>query len=320
MPADPVSELVPDLVTTAVRAPSSHNTQPWRFTVDGDLLGLRADRTRALPVNDPEDRELTISCGAALFTLRVAAAARDLTAEVSVLPDRTDPDLLATVRLGPGPADSGLAGLLGAVARRRTHRSAFTGEPLPADLLDRLAAAAAAEGARLELVAPTARDRVAELVERGDRAQFADRRWRRELASWMRPRSSGDGLAVPPPSIATRLVVTTFDLGARIGRADARLVRDAPALAVLCTGDDGPAEWVRAGQALQRVLLVAAAQDVFAGFANQPCQIGGAQRRALAAEVGGTPQAVLRLGRPGAPDREPAPSARRPLDDVLVAG
>ena len=82
-----------------VLAPSSHNTQPWWFRVGEDTVELFADRTRSLPVNDPFDRELTISCGAALTNLVVAARAGSLEPQVDVLPDPGEPDLLARVVL-----------------------------------------------------------------------------------------------------------------------------------------------------------------------------------------------------------------------------
>jgi nitroreductase len=83
------------LIHKAVRAPSSHNTQPWLFHVSESTISLYADRTRALPVNDPDDRELTISCGCALMNLRVAAAAEGLDVRIEALPVSDEPDLLA---------------------------------------------------------------------------------------------------------------------------------------------------------------------------------------------------------------------------------
>ena len=120
------------LVADAVRAPSSHNTQPWVFAGRDGGVALLADRTRALPVNDPHDRELTISCGAALFTLRLAARARGLGERTRILPEPDDPDLLAMVELKGGRAAApGDAALLAAVASRRTHRGAFRPDPVP---------------------------------------------------------------------------------------------------------------------------------------------------------------------------------------------
>ena len=77
---------VTTLVGEAILSPSSHNTQPWRFRTSDTAIDVFADRTRALPVNDPEDRELTISCGCALFNLRAAAAAHGLGVTVTLLP------------------------------------------------------------------------------------------------------------------------------------------------------------------------------------------------------------------------------------------
>jgi uncharacterized spore protein YtfJ len=112
------------LLRYAVLAPSGHNTQPWLFSVDGDTVELYADRTQALAVVDPEDRELTISCGAALFNLRVALRhwgyRRD--DQVELLPDPADADLLARVRLvgGEPPAPEEIA-LSEAIPGRRTN-------------------------------------------------------------------------------------------------------------------------------------------------------------------------------------------------------
>lgn len=305
-----------ELVEAAVQAPSSHNTQPWQFSCSDDRIELRADRTRALPVNDPAGRELTISCGAALSNLRVAAAAAGLAAAVELLPAGSDRELLATVVLRPDGSDDRGA-LAGAIPLRRTLRGAFGDGRVPEDLVPRLDAVAAAEGVELRWVAPgAARDRVAELVAAGDRVQFADPAWRRELASWMRPPRTGDGLTVPRlTGAATRFAVTRFDLGASTARKDAALTRAAPLLGVLATAEDGPDDWLRTGQALQHVLLVAAGDGVQAGYVNQPCQVAElrpALREALA--LAGQPQIAVRLGIPG---RAPSPSPRRPVDDVI---
>jgi len=132
----------------------------------------------------------------------------------------------------------------------------------------------------------------------------------------MRPPSSGDGLAVPTlMAPVVRTVVTHFDLGPRTARRDHKLAATAPTLAVLGTDGDRTEDWLVAGEALQHVLLVAAAHGVQAGFLNQPCQVA-VLRPSLGelCEAAGHPQAVLRLGHPAKPlTAEP----RRPLDAVI---
>lgn len=305
-----------EIVAAAVLAPSSHNTQPWGFSyVDGNLR-LYADRTRALTVNDPQDRELTISCGAALFNVRVAAAAAGYTAESRLLPEREDPDLLAAVTF-TASSRAPYAPLAEALPLRRTHRQDFEPQTPPDRLDASLDKAVHEHPVELRWVPPgEERQRVASLVAEGDRAQFAVPAWRRELATWMRPRRAEDGLALPWWSAPViRRVVAHVDVGARTARTDAAATLAAPWVVVLSTDADTPSAWLECGEALQHLLLVAALHGVQAGYANQPCQVAPLRprvREALA--IDGSPQVVLRLGH--APSGRAAP--RRPLDRVLL--
>ncbi|MDH4173252.1 MAG: nitroreductase [Betaproteobacteria bacterium] len=306
------------LLEHAVLAPSSHNTQPWRFRPVDDGIDLLADRTRALPVNDPEDRELTISCGCALFNLRVAAAAGGLSAHVSVTPDPSDADWLARVALAErAGAAAGEGDLLAYIARRRTYRKRFAAQPVAAGALAALAQAAAAEGAWLEVLSTEAqRHGAASLVAEGDAMLWSNPSWRRELAAWMHPRRRGDGLALPGLAVpVAQAVVRTFDMGEGVGAKDRQLAEASPVLAVLGTAGDSTADWLRAGQALLRLLLEGVRQGLQASYLNQPIQVSALRPRVqqLAGHAG-QPQLLLRLGVPA----EEVPAApRRPLADVI---
>jgi hypothetical protein len=208
--------------------------------------------------------------------------------------------------------------LFGAVSRRHTFRGAFLDEPLDPRLIQTFGEVVAREGAWWRIV-PDGRSReaLAALVSEGDRRQFGDGAWRRELASWIHARGRGDGIAVPGPvAPLARLVVSHVDLGPRVGRHDAALVAAAPCVAVLGTVGDRPMDWLQAGQALAAVLLTAALVGIQAGFANQPCQVDALRCR-LAVLLGqpGSPQLVLRLGRPASPVHG---APRRSVDDVLA--
>ncbi len=137
------------LLRYAVRAPSSHNTQPWRFRLFDDAVELYADRTRALPVVDHDDRELVISCGASLLTLRTAIRHYGFEDDVQLLPDEREPDLLARIRLGaPRPPKFEEKHLFWAIAKRHTNRHSFDDREVPTGLVEELERAAADEGAR----------------------------------------------------------------------------------------------------------------------------------------------------------------------------
>ncbi|MFI5210618.1 MAG: nitroreductase, partial [Gemmatimonadales bacterium] len=139
------------VVRFAVLAPSSHNSQPWLFRVEGDRLELWADRTRALAVSDPEDRELTISCGCALLNLKIALRSFGQKISSQLLPDAAQPDLLARVRLeGDQEAGPDDRELYHAIPKRRTNRQPFESRGVPEGMLARARKAAEVEGAWLQ--------------------------------------------------------------------------------------------------------------------------------------------------------------------------
>lgn len=312
----------PDILATilesAVLAPSSHNTQPWRFEISETGVSLFADRLRALPVNDPDDRELTISCGCALFNLRIAAAHAGFNAHCALLPDPGDEDLLATVTFTPASGSEGRqSGLFQAITRRRTYRKRFEPKQVPSDVLNILDESAETEGAWFQVLdSEHARHQVAELVAEGDAAQWSNPSWRRELAAWMHPRRKGDGLTVPGMvAPVAQLVVRTFDMGNGVGAKDRQLADESPVIAALGTAGDGVEDWLKAGQALERVLLRSLGQGLQASYLNQPIQVA-VLRPKLQHLLGhsGFPQILLRLGYP-ATDLPAAP--RRNLQEVV---
>ncbi len=311
------NELALCLVRKAVLAPSSHNTQPWVFRIGTSEIDLFADRSRALRVNDPEDRELTISCGAALMNLRVAASNYGFRVQVQLLPEEAEPDWLARATLSRDSGEPGAEGALTEfVEKRRTYRKQFAVREVDSESVEHLVAAAVAEGQWLRpLLSEETRQGAARLVAEGDAAQWADRSWRRELATWMRSRRRGDGLTVPALAApVAQLVIRTFDMGGRVGAKNRELAETSPLLAVLGTERDDPDDWLKAGEALQRVLLVGCQRNLQASFLNQPIQVASLRLKLQNLIGGGVPQILLRLGYPV----EEMPSApRRQVGDVI---
>lgn len=312
---DPV---VAAVLEAATRAPSSHNTQPWRFRATDQTIHLYADRTRALPVNDPDDRELLISCGAALLHIRIAAAGIGVASAVELWKHPDDPDLLATVVLQPaGPVAQSDADLDNYIEVRRTYRKRFEPRQIPESVLEELIAAATAEGATLTILSSEElRHQTAELIAEGDAILWQNPSWRRELAQWMHPRRTGDGLTVPwLVAPFTQAVVRSFDMGDGQAAKDRQYADESPVLAVLTTPGDSPIDWLCAGQALGRVLLHACQHDVQASYLNQPIQVASLRPK-LQQLIGqpGFPQILLRMGYPA---EEISPSPRRHLQEFI---
>lgn len=309
----------------AILAPSPLNTQPWRFRIQRNQVEVHADWSRALRALDPAGRELSLSAGAVVFHIRVAMEYFGRVSRVQLLPEEGHPSLLARVWLGmhcETPAE--ICPLFNAIQQRRTNRLPFQPDPPPEALLADLMADAQAEGAWLQFI-PTeeARNAVADLVAQADRAQWANKAFRRELAHWLHPNRSASRDGLPGcaegfgdlMSHVGPLVVRTFDLGKGHAAKDRDIALGSPVLAVLGTEEDGPLPWLAAGQAMARILLHAQAEGVSASFLNQPIEVPEL-RPQLAQWVGRAdfPQVLLRLGY-GSPV---PPTPRRALKEFLL--
>ncbi len=308
----------PSIIQAATRAPSSHNTQPWLFSTTDRSIELYADRSRALPVNDPHDRELHISCGCAIRNIEIAASALGFETSVDLLPDSNQPNLLASVTLTETQRPPDQKGDLAKVINdRRTHRQSFDDRAVSHRIVDDLKNVAAGEKTRLEFI-DGSQDRAvfADLVAQGDKAQWADSRWRDELATWMRTRNAGDGLTVPgllAPLL--RFTVRHVNMGRIVSSRDKKLALDAPILAILLSDRDSPQDWLLTGQALQSVLLRARQNGVQASYLNQPIQVADLRSSlSKALNQSGSPQIALRLG---FPQKDLPLTPRRDVESVI---
>jgi hypothetical protein len=309
------------LIATAARAPSVHNTQPWRFRASHDAIELYADQRRKLRV-DPVGREMLISCGAALFGLRLAVRSLGYQPMVELLPDPARLRVLARVRLGPGEPMTGRERqLLAALPHRHTHRGPFAPGPLPAGVIAGLQHDALAEGATLALVdRGLAYQRLADIVGAASHRQDLDPVVQADVRRWSRSETHPARDGVPArafPAKASRqpgrLPQRDFDLARGLGLLDDG--GPPPAVtAVLLTPSDGRADWLRAGQALHRLLAHAASQWVFASLYSQPLE--AATIRALIRDrlaLPGAPQMLLQLGLAHTAHA----TARRPASDLI---
>ena len=328
------------VVHTATLAPSVLNIQPWRFVARSDgVLELHRDTNRALPVIDPRHRALTVSCGAALFNLRLAIAVAGRLPEVQLLPDGSNSSLLATVRAVEQMATSSTdVRLFGSVSRRRTTRLPFADQPIAQEMINRLEAIASIERAMLRVLDSDEADRAAQLVHQADNDQRSDPAVRSEVARWTnREVGAVDGIPAPalgPAPSDPSSLVRDFAMGAPVHGRPAADFEPAPTLAVLLTDGDEVVDWLRAGQALERVWLEATAAGLAVSLLTQPLEVPHLRWLARpvapmgARPVGPSvpdaaswsgppawPQVLLRIG--NAYDSTP-PTPRRPVADVLT--
>jgi len=271
----------------ATLAPSVHNSQPWQLQVRPDQIRLYADLQRESHILDPRGRQLTISCGCALFNVRTSLAADGIPVRVDRLPDRFAPDLLAVVGLSPIPdLRDGNRGLLDKyLDQRHTNRQAFTAEALPSGVLRELGDLAAEDGVRLvAAVDGGARAVVDEALTRAEQIIELDPAYRIEWRAWRE--------------------ISGEDFG--VGVDDHGSVTGWPIL--LGTDADDQNGWLRVGEALQHVLLELARRGYSAKLCSHVIEVPAARtrlRRELALPC--YPQVLLSIGRSAAP----SPGSRR---------
>ncbi|WP_037040289.1 Acg family FMN-binding oxidoreductase [Pseudonocardia halophobica] len=301
-----------DVLHAAALAPSLHNSQPWRFRITADGIELHADPERRLRVADPSGREMRLACGAALFNLRLALTGHGVRPLVTVLPNPLEPELIAVVRRGGGrPPTPAERRLLAAVPHRRTNRRPFATAAVANMARHALRRAALDEGAWLDLVTdPGHRAALSLLARRAHERQIADPAFVAELDRWTaREQGHPDGVplsaAGPVPWPNAAWVMRDFSGGTG---SDHEYEAD-PLIAVLSVHGDGPREEIRAGQAMERVLLTATADGLASSFLSQLVEVPDVREQMRRLISGARPpQVVLRIGHgwpvPGTPRRQ----------------
>jgi len=290
-----------ELVRYATLAPSSHNSQCWRFAVTPEAIAIAPDLARRCPAVDPDDHHLFVSLGCAAENLVQAALAHGLLGHVSFEAERE----AVSVALEATAAVA--TPMFQAIPTRQCTRADCDGQSIASQTLLQLEQAAAGSGVRLVLLTDKAAvERVLELVVQGNTAQMHDRAFVDELKAWIRFSSAaavqrGDGLYAASsgnPVLPEWLGRRMFDLFFTPGRENdkyARQVRSSAGLAVFVGAGTGKPGWIEVGRACERFALQATALGIRTAHLNQPVEVAS-------------------LGRgPTLP-----PSLRRPLQAVLA--
>lgn len=322
--SQPAQELGRELVRLATLAPSSHNTQCWKFALEDKAVVILPDLARRCPAVDPDDHHVFVSLGCACENLVQAAQAHGLSATV-----RFDPVQNAIrVALEPMQAPANPLPLFKAIAARQCTRGDYDGQPLSSEELRLLERAGTSSGVRMLLLTERpAMERVLDWVVQGNTAQMADPAFVKELKTWIRFNGkeavrTRDGLfsvASGSPEIPSWLGDMAFGwLLTTDGENDkyTRQIRSSAGIAVFVGEAADKAHWVEVGRCYERFALQATALGIRNAFVNQPVEVPSV--RALFATAvglaGQRPDLVVRFGRGPAMPR----SLRRPVQAVLV--
>lgn len=303
------------LLRYAVLAPSSHNTQPWKFAVGDSEIRIRTDESRWLKVADSDRRELYISIGCALENLLVAAEHFGYGHGVERMPDPRDATLAAVVGLSENGNRSSCRppSLFDAIPRRHTNHREYDSRDIPDDALRALEDACVEDGLLLHLTDDIhVKRQVDDLIARADAIQFADPEWRHELGHWLGQGVFGTSWLM---SKAGQLAVTYLNMSKQTARKDSELLMSAPVLGVISTEENEPADQVRVGQVFERLSLLATSLGIAVHPMSQILEIEEIREEVakLIPASNVFPQHTFRLGYAEAEEEH---TPRRPLEEV----
>lgn len=317
------SALQRELIRYATLAPSSHNTQCWKFRIEERSISIFPDLSRRCPAVDPDDHHLFVSLGCAAENLIQAALANGLKGVSGF-----DPAAGGALRVVLEPTKAVVSPLFQSIPERQSTRAEYDGKPLSKEELGMIEKAGTGNGVRVILLTEqAAMEKVLEYVVRGNTAQMNDRAFVDELKAWIRFSSdeavrTRDGLYAASsgnPSVPTWLGSLLFSLFFTLKSENdkyAKHVRSSAGIAVFVSDAEDKAHWVEVGRCYERFALQSAALGIRNAFLNQPVEVSALrpQFAAFLGVDGRRPDLVVRFGRgPRMPQ-----SLRRTVQAVLV--
>ncbi|MGB9697608.1 MAG: Acg family FMN-binding oxidoreductase [Ignavibacteria bacterium] len=321
-----VREKLKHFIKYAILAPSGHNTQPWIFSIKEEeiAIDLYADRSRALPVIDPDDRELIISCGAALANLIIAMQYYEYIPQIEYFPDEADNDWLAKIKPIPGyEPDENDRKLFHAIKIRRTNRLPYAEDKIDQFFIEKFKALISEENITLHIIEENNRENMIRIIENADRIQAANKSFCRELAQWIHPNRTNSKDGIPGYafgmgdliSYGSPFFIGNLNWGEIQAARDRNLVKGSPLIVILESKRDTPLDWVKTGIALEKLLLKAASKNIAASYLNQPLEIPELRQQVRELfQMKGFPQLILRLGY----GKEIKPTPRREVEEVIT--
>lgn len=317
---------IKEIIRYATLAPSGHNTQPWKFSIDGSSIKIFPDLTRQLPVVDPDHRELYISLGCALENLVIAARYAGYDSEVEYFP-ASEPEECLLVNLKRFKAAENNI-LFQAIPERHTNRREYNGQQIPTEDLKKLESVLKKEGiTSLVLTESKTIEQIIELVREGNNIQMNNDAYMDELVSWIRFSDAEaekhlDGLALramgrsPAPGWLGRMFMNLFASAKSQSKTDEKNIRSSSALMLFVSENNEKKSWVDVGRCFERIALTLTTLNIKNAHLNQLCEVPQLRTELQQQLALGNahPQLLLRIGY-----AEPLPHApRRTVEQVLI--
>lgn len=316
------------MVEYAIKAPSGHNAQPWKFKLTENRVEIHPDFSRTLSIVDSTNRELYISLGAATENLCIASHEFGYQNEVKILPDNNEKYYISISLTKTGDNTHQL--LFNEIVKRQTNRQVYTGKMIPQDSIDRLMSIVPEKGITFHCYANGVPDfsLLKEFVMRGNEIQMNDKAFKCELISWIRlnkreVEKHGDGLtykAMGSPSVPNLIgkpIVRSLLNEKTQNKSDEKKINSSSHFVLFTCSDNSAKGWIALGRTLERFLLESTRMGLANAYMNQPCEVmtlADDLRKSLTL-TDEYPTLLLRIGY--APIMLYSP--RKPVSEVIVA-
>jgi len=302
------------LLRYAILAPSTHNTQPWKFHIENSKIQFFADKERWLKIADPGQRESHISVGCALENLLIAADHFGYDANLAHFPEKKREDFVAEVSFSVSKKTKMLNAIFDAITKRHTNHKVYEKRKISKEHVKKLESCCTVEGVRIDLTDDdNVKIKAEELYTQGILTNFANPKYRQELAYWV-----GEGVFGTPWLISqlARLAVSRASYGKSTAEKGSKALLSASHLGLISSKTDDKLSWVKTGQVFERLALTATSLDIRIQVGSDICQIPELRKK-LQAIIPGMkeiPQMPFRLGY-AEPEKH---TPRRSLEEVLV--
>ena len=317
----PIEEKLKFLLGYAILAPSGHNTQPWKFSIEKNAIKIFPDLTRRLAVVDSNHRELFISLGCAIENLAIAARHFGLMPMVDSFPKGEE---FILVSFSTGKKDDST--LFRAITQRETNRKEFEAKKIPVQAMEKILQLKPEKGITLTVLEESQSTKVSEIIAEANSIQTDSRAFKQELISWMRfnekeTEKSMDGLTMAStgkgnvPGFIGRLFINLFFGSKARNKGDQALIKHSAAFLLLSSEQDSKSSWAAAGQSLERILLALALLGIKASFLNQACEEQKTKAKLQEFKAAKFPQILMRIGYAESAGHSP----RRPVEKSLFS-
>jgi len=316
------------LIYYATLAPSGHNTQPWKFSIEDNVIRIFPDFERRLPVVDPDDYALYISLGCALENLIIAVKQHGMSSTIDYFPpDEKSECLRVTLSPNGGTSDEDL---FNAIPFRQSNRSLYDKKEIPEDHIQKLIESSIFDTVFVKTFDPNKQESepIIDLVKEGNRIQFNDRQFLEELLYWIRFTKKEvnirkDGLTAEVmgfpfvPRWLGRFILKTFAKPDSEASKSEKQIRSSSLLMLFISKKYDKIHWVDLGRCFERIALTATSLGLAHAHLNMPCEVEPVRKNLSShLELNHDEQPLL-LIRFGYTEERPR-SPRRPTEEVIM--